>query len=68
MAKKQKAKAHLIVREIETDEEVRRIALTSLGERRTEKVISGLLRKMDTDRFYVDESEVDAARAAEAKA
>ena len=58
-------KAHLIIRRLGTNEEVDRIGLTSLGEEHVEKVMRGILRQMDTDKYYIDDSEVDEARKAE---
>ena len=58
-------KAYLIVRRLSDRQEVDRVGLTSLGERHVEKVMRGMLRNMDTDRYYIDDSEADAAREAE---
>ncbi|RLE17927.1 MAG: hypothetical protein DRJ50_13510 [Actinobacteria bacterium] len=56
----------LIVRRIGTDEEVHRVELRkNIGVSYVEKVLNGLLRNMDLENFYVDESEVDEARADE---
>lgn len=35
-----------------------------MSEGHQERLLSGLLRNMDTDRFYVDDGEIDAARKA----
>lgn len=58
-------KAFLYVRELGTHKEVHRVALTTLNEAHVEKVMRGMLRNMDTNTYYIDDSEVDAARAAE---
>lgn len=57
-------KAILYVRELGTRKEVYRVALTTLNEARVEKVMAGMLRQMDTNKYYIDDSEVDAAREA----
>ena|SRR3990167_3241992 len=41
---------------------VKSIGLSSLSENHVEKARMGLLRNMDTDNFFVDDSEVDAER------
>jgi hypothetical protein len=58
-------KAYLRVRSLATREIVHNVGLTSLNERRVERVMLGLLRNMDTNRFFVDASEVDEAREKE---
>lgn len=45
----------LIVREFETNNEVKRLG--PMTERKAEIVTLGLLRNMDTENFYVDEEE-----------
>jgi hypothetical protein len=59
MAKK--ALADLVVRELKTSKEVHRVALNSLSESHVERVMMGMLRNM-SERFYIDDSEVDDAR------
>lgn len=56
-------KAYLIVRDLNTREEIDRIGLTNLGENHVERVMRGMLINMG-DGFYIDDSEVDAARIA----
>lgn len=58
-------KAYLRVRSLATQEIVSNIGLTNLNARRVERVMRGLLRNMNTERFFVDDSEVDAAREKE---
>lgn len=48
-------KKYLVVRSLETQEEVRRIDVTGRGERALERIERGLLMQMDTDRFYFGE-------------
>jgi hypothetical protein len=58
--------AYLRIKEIETGNVIKSVKLTGpLCERRVDRIMSGLLRNMDTDRFFVDDSEVDAAIGAE---
>jgi hypothetical protein len=54
--------AYLVVRTYD-GEEVRRVGVTSLGERYVELVMRGMLRNMHDD-CYVDDSEVENAREA----
>ena len=61
----QTPKPALIVREMGTDKEISRIQLSSIRERYVERVYNGLFRQMNTDRFYIDESEVEAAQQRE---
>lgn len=56
------ALAYLIIRSFETHEEVKKIALHNLDELHVEKVMRGLLRQMDTDKYFIDDDEVDKAR------
>lgn len=58
---KQKKRA-LVVRDLDTDEEVHRVDITGSSEPRAEKVLRGLLMRVDTDRFYVDDTD-DTAEA-----
>ena len=51
-------KAYLRVRRFDTNEIVHSVGLSSTHWRHVERVMMGLLRNMDTDRFYVDDSEV----------
>lgn len=55
--------AHLVVRRLSDHAEVHRVALHTLNERTVEKTMMGMLRNMSDD-YFVDDSEVDAARAA----
>ena len=47
----------LVVRRLSTKEEIHRIELHNKSERQVERIILGLLRNMNTDEFYVDDSE-----------
>jgi hypothetical protein len=48
-----------IVRELETDKEIHRVKLKDgCGERTAEKILMGLSRRLDLDKYYVDEAEV----------
>ena len=48
-----------IVRELETDKEIHRVKLkASCGERAAEKILNGILRQVDAEKYYVDEAEV----------
>lgn len=49
--------ATLVIRDIETDEEVRRLDVTGKSERQIEKIERGMLRQMDTERYYVGEED-----------
>jgi len=53
---------YLYVRNLETNEIVDSIEIKNLSEDHVEKVMRGLLRNMNTDRYFVDDSEVDEVR------
>ena len=55
--------AELVVRRFDDRSEVGRIVLRSLSHGHVEKVMMGLLRNMGED-YFIDDSEVDAAREA----
>lgn len=55
MAKSKARRPRIEVREIATRALVREIALTHTSPRYVERVLSGLLRQMDTERFYAAE-------------
>jgi len=55
----------LVVRKLGSDEEVHRVKINNLSERHVEKVMMGMLRQMNTEEYYIDDSEVDRAREAE---
>lgn len=63
---KQTYKAHLLVRRIETREIVHRVGVSNLSPNYIDRVVRGMLINMNRDKFFVDESEVDAAREVEA--
>jgi hypothetical protein len=46
---------YLVVRAFEDDREVKRIDVTGKGGRAIETIERGLLRQMDTEKFYVVE-------------
>lgn len=50
-------KRDLLVVNLETDEVVERIDVTGRSESSVERVERGLLRKTDTERFYVHDTE-----------
>jgi len=52
----------LVIRELITHKEVHRVPLNSLNERHVERVMFGILRNMDTNNYFIDDSEVDRAR------
>jgi hypothetical protein len=51
--------ANLYVKSFDTGEVVKIIPLKSTGERHVERVMLGLLRNMNTDDYYIDDSEVE---------
>ena len=61
------AVAYLRVRRLDTRELVCSVGVKNVSEHYVERVMSGMLRNMAED-YYIDDSEVDAARAAIAKA
>lgn len=61
MAKRKKPA--LIIRDYETHGEVRRVEVSSIAPRYVENILRSLLRKIDSEKLYVDESEVEVARA-----
>lgn len=54
--------AHLHIRRLSDRKIVRSIGLNNLAERRVEKVMRGIMIKMSDD-FYIDDSEIEEARA-----
>lgn len=59
--KKIKGLADLVIRRSDGTE-IKRIHLPSISDRYVERVMMGMLMNMGED-FYIDDSEVDAARA-----
>lgn len=53
------ADKYLYVREIGTDKEVHRIKVSNPTPRKLEKVLLGLLNRIDTDQFFIDDKEFD---------
>ena len=62
MTEQPKILANLYIRDIATDANVSTIGLTSLSQRYVEKVIAGIMNRMDLDKYYVDDSEVEEMR------
>lgn len=54
--------AYLHIRDMATDATVKSIGLTSLNASYVEKVIAGIMNRMDLDKYYVDDSEVEKAK------
>lgn len=54
--------AYIHIRDMATSAAVKSIGLTSLSERYVEKVIAGVMRNMNLEDYYVDDSEVEAKR------
>lgn len=54
---KTKAVTALVVRDIKTREEVHRVDVAGRSERQIERTLMGMLMRVDTDRFFVDEEE-----------
>ena len=52
-------RAELGIRRLDDNSEVHRVELRSTNSRYVDKVMSGLLRNMDTSIYYVDDSETD---------
>jgi hypothetical protein len=50
------ATKELIVRRIDDRSEVSRIPVENPSERKVERVMMGMLRNMDTERFFIDDS------------
>ena len=57
-------KAYLRVRRFDTREVIHSVGLSDLTDRYVERVMSGMLHNMNTDEYFVDDTEVDAARKA----
>lgn len=60
-----KHKAYLYVRRIDTDVAIHKVSISSVSENYVERVMSGMLRNMNTDEFYIDDSEADKIREEE---
>jgi hypothetical protein len=56
--RKEKTMASLHVRRFDTREIVHSVELTSTNDRYVEQVMLGMLRNMNTEEYYVDDSEV----------
>ncbi len=57
-------RAFLVVRSIADGAIVRRVAVYDIGEKRVDRIMTAMLAQMDTDSFFVDDSDVEAAREA----
>lgn len=57
----------LKIMELATGECVKRVDVSNPTPRKVEQVLTGMLHRIDTDRFYVDDSEFDAIFAAKGK-
>ena len=55
-------KAFLHIRELKTRKCVECIGLKNISDNHVERVMSGILRNMDTDKYFIDDSDVDRAR------
>ena len=51
----------LYVRDFETRSVIKEIPISNTSARHVERVMMGLLRNMDTDRFFIDDSEMEEA-------
>lgn len=58
-------KAYLRVKRFGTNEVVHSVGLTSVRDGYVERVMYGLLGRINTEEYYVDNSEVDEARKAQ---
>lgn len=56
------AKAYLRVRDLETGKSVHSVAINNLSDRHVERVMLGMLRNMNRDKYFIDDGEVDAAK------
>ena len=52
-------KREVVVRRLDDRSEVRRIPWRASSRREHERALSGLLRQMDTERYFVDDSAFD---------
>ena len=62
-----KYKAYLYVRRIDNNEIVHKVGVSAVGEDYIERVMRGMLRNMNIDDFYIDDSEADKVREEERK-
>ena len=51
--------AKIYVKEISTGEVVKEIEVGNPSERRAERIMRGMLINMNTDKYYVDDSELE---------
>ena len=57
-----KYKAYLRIRRFDTREIVHSVGVRSLQHRHVERVMLGIMRNMNLEDYFVDDSEVDEAR------
>jgi hypothetical protein len=50
-------KSYLVIKDMKTQEEVKRIDVTGKNDRMRERVLHGLLTQMDRNKYVVDEIE-----------
>ena len=50
---------NLYIRDLNTREAIKTMPMSNSHPKHIERVMMGLLRQMDTDRFYIDDSEFD---------
>lgn len=56
--------AYLRIRKLDASREIiHSVGVSDLSENYVEKVMCGMVRNMDVVRFFIDDSEVDAARS-----
>jgi hypothetical protein len=55
--------ADLVVRRNHDGSEVHRIEVTGKSDRSIERIMLGMLHQMDTDKHYIDDSEIDGCDA-----
>lgn len=58
-------KAYLRVRKLGTDELIHSVGLQQINQSYVERVMRGMLINMDTDNYYIDDSEVEEAQKKE---
>ena len=60
-----KYKAYLRVRKLADREIIDSVGVSCLSEHHVERVMRGMLMNMNTDEYFIDDSEVDEARSRE---
>jgi hypothetical protein len=59
VAKIKEKERFLRVRELGTHKEIQKVKVSNPSHRNIEKIMMGMFINMDTDRFYIDDSEFD---------